>query len=403
MISIKDREPKLTEFVLMLALLISLIALAIDAMLPALAEIGNDLGVERTNDNQLVISVLFLGLAAGQLFYGPLSDSIGRKPAIYAGLGLFIIGCVLSIASWNLTLMLVGRFLQDLGAAGPRIVTVALVSDLYEGRAMARIMSLVMTTFVFIPAIAPALVQGVILISHWRMIFVLFVVLAIVAGAWFGLRQQETLPASRRKKFSLRQVALAAREVLSNRVAFGYSIATGLVFAPFIGYLTSAQQILQEQYSLGTQFPLYFAVLALSVGAASFANAKLVLQYGMRLLSWRAVQVLSIFSIGYFGVAFVFAGNPPLWTLMIWGMVAFFCIGMLFANFNAMAMEPLGHIAGVAAAVIGSMTMFLSLIFGTWIGQMYDGTVLPLVGGFAMMGVATLLVMHWTERKPQMA
>ncbi len=393
----------LVEFVLLMALLISLIALSIDAMLPALSNIGKDLGVERINDSQFVISVLFLGLAVGQLFYGPLSDSIGRKPAIYAGLGLFVIGCILSIVSQNLTLMLVGRFLQGLGAAGPRIVTVALVRDLYEGRAMARIMSLVMTTFVFVPAFAPALGQGIIFISHWRMIFVLFLVLAIIAGTWFGFRQHETLPASQHQRFSLRQIALSAREVLANRFAFGYSIATGLVFAPFIGYLTSAQQILQEQFGLGTQFPLYFAVLALSVGAASFANAKLVLQYGMRLLSWRAVQVLSIASIAYFGVAVFFAGTPPLWTLMVWGIVSFFCIGMLFANFNAMAMEPLGHIAGVGAAVIGSMTMFISLIFGTWIGQMYNGTILPLVGGFALMGVATLLVMYWTESTSQSA
>ncbi len=392
------QEPALGEFVVLMALLISLVALSIDAMLPALSEIGGELGVQRSNDSQLVVSGLLLGLAAGQLIYGPLSDSVGRKPAIYGGLVLFVIGCVLSIASWNFSAMLAGRFLQGLGAAGPRIVTIALVRDQYEGRAMARIMSLVMAVFIIVPAIAPALGQGVLLFAHWRMIFVILLLLALVAFIWFGLRQKETLAASLRRPLSLRGIAKGVLETLAERCALGYTLAAGLIFGAFVGYLNSAQQIFQELFALGEQFPLYFGALALAIGGASYLNARLVMRHGMRPLSWRALQVLSGLSLVYFGVAYVAAGQPPLWTLMVWGISAFFCMGILFGNFNAMAMESMGHIAGVAAAVVGSLTTVISLILGTWIGQIYDGTVLPLVGGFTVLGVGALLVMHWTER-----
>lgn len=392
------QEPALGEFVVLMALLISLVALSIDAMLPALSEIGGELGVQRSNDSQLVVSGLLLGLAAGQLIYGPLSDSVGRKPAIYGGLVLFAIGCLLSIASWNFSAMLAGRFLQGLGAAGPRIVTIALVRDQYEGRAMARIMSLVMAVFIIVPAIAPALGQGVLLFAHWRMIFVILLLLALVAFIWFGLRQKETLAASLRRPLSLRGIAKGVLETLAERCALGYTLAAGLIFGAFVGYLNSAQQIFQELFALGEQFPLYFGALALAIGGASYLNARLVMRHGMRPLSWRALQVLSGLSLVYFGVAYVAAGQPPLWTLMVWGISAFFCMGILFGNFNAMAMESMGHIAGVAAAVVGSLTTVISLILGTWIGQIYDGTVLPLVGGFTVLGVGALLVMHWTER-----
>lgn len=392
------QAPALGEFVVLMALLISLVALSIDAMLPALSEIGGELGVRRSNDSQLVVSGLFLGLAVGQLVYGPLSDSIGRKPAIYGGLVLFVIGCLLSIASWNFSVMLAGRFLQGLGAAGPRIVTIALVRDRYEGRAMARIMSLVMAVFIIVPAVAPALGQGVLFFAHWRMIFVILLLLAVVAFVWFGLRQEETLAVGLRRPLSLGGIVNGVRETLADRCALGYTIGAGLVFGAFVGYLTSAQQIFQGLFALGEQFPLYFAALALAIGGASYLNARLVMRHGMRPLSWRALQALCGLSLVYFGAAYALSGQPPLWTLMVWGMAAFFCMGILFGNFNAMAMESLGHIAGVAAAVVGSLTTVVSLVLGTWIGQLYDGTVLPLVGGFALLGVAALLVMHWTER-----
>ena len=399
MIVEQDRTgPGFAEFVTLTALMISLVALSIDAMLPALREIGDDLGATRANEPQLVITALLIGLAIAQMIFGPLSDSIGRKPSIYIGMALFIAGCLMSILATSFPVMLAGRFLQGIGAAGPRTVMVALVRDRYEGRAMARIMSLVMAVFILVPAVAPALGQGILLIGHWRAIFWMFLGLALIALVWFTVRQPETLPPDRRATLSAGRIALAIRDVCLNRVALGYTIAAGLIFGAFIGYLTSAQQVFQDQYGVGERFPLYFAALALAIGGASYMNSKLVMRHGMRPLSWAALLVMSVLSIAFFAIAALMGGNPPLWALMVYWLAAFFCLGLLFGNFNALAMEPMGHIAGVAAAVIGSITTVISVALGTAIAQAYDGTVLPLVGGFAVLGVAAAGTMHWTER-----
>jgi DHA1 family bicyclomycin/chloramphenicol resistance-like MFS transporter len=376
----------------------SLVALSIDAMLPALADIGRDLGTANPNDPQLVVAMLFFGLTIGQVVYGPLSDSVGRKTPIYAGLAIYLAGSLLCVFAESFPAMLAGRFLQGLGVAGPRIVTVAMVRDQYEGRAMARVMSLIMAVFVVVPAFAPALGQGILYFAHWRAIFGLLLTLAAAAVVWFALRQPETLPRSRRLPWSARRLATGLLEALRSRTAIGYALSAGLVFGGFIGYLISAPQIFQQQYGLGAQFPVYFAALALAIGAASLLNARLVMRFGMRLLSRRALQTQCGLSILFSVLAWTAQGGLPLWALMLWGGLAFFCHGLLFGNFNAMAMEPLGHIAGIAAAVVGSLVSILSLVLGTTIGQAYDGTVLPLIGGYAVLGLAALAAMRWTER-----
>jgi DHA1 family bicyclomycin/chloramphenicol resistance-like MFS transporter len=386
------------EFVTLTALIISLVALSIDIMLPALQQIGGDLGAGRANDAQLVVSALFVGLALGQVFFGPLSDSIGRKPAIHAGLLVFILGCLISILATDFTVMLAGRLLQGLGAAGPRSVTIALVRDQYEGRAMARVMSLVMAVFIMVPALAPGIGQVILMIAHWRAIFGFMLIVAAISLVWFALRQPETLAPERRVGFSPSRILLAVRETCVSRAAFGYTLASGLMFGAFIGYLNTAQQIFQIQYGLGPLFPLYFAALALAIGGASLVNARLVLRHGMRRLSARALGLVTGLSLAFLVLAYALDGAPPLWALMAYMMVAFFCIGMLFANFSALAMEPLGHIAGVGAAVVGSLTTVISMTLGAAIGQAYDGTVLPLVAGFALLGLAAIAVIRWTER-----
>jgi len=331
------------------------------------------------------------------MVYGPLSDSIGRKPAIHAGLLLFIIGCLMSILATNFTVMLAGRVLQGLGAAGPRSVIVALVRDRYEGRAMARIMSLVMAVFIMVPALAPGIGQIILMVAHWRAIFGFLLAVAAISLVWFALRQPETLAPERRVKFSPSRIVQAVRETCGSRVAFGYTVTSGLIFGAFVGYLNSAQQIFQIKYGLGALFPLYFAVLALSIGGASLLNGRLVMRHGMRRLSAWALGLLTGLSLAFLVPATLAAGVPPLWALMTYLVGAFFCIGMLFANFSALAMEPLGHIAGVGAAVVGSLTTVISMILGTIIGQAYDGTVLPLIAGFALLGLAAIAVMRWAE------
>ncbi len=394
------RRLAFAEFVPLAALLTSLVALTIDAMLPALPDIGADLHAKDPNAPQLVVSSLFLGLAFGQLIYGPLSDSIGRKPAIYLGMLLFMGGCILSVFAASFEEMLVGRVLQGLGVAGPRVVIIALIRDLYEGRAMARIMSFVMSVFILVPALAPALGQAILLVGDWRLIFVAFLVLAVLVTLWFAIRQEETLAPEQRRAFNIGPILAAVVETCSYRVSLGYMLAASLIFGAFIGYLNSAQQILQEQYALGTQFPLYFAALALAIGVASLVNASLVMHFGMRLLSRWALHGLTALSLVYLAAIWPFAGHPPLWSLMAYCLIAFFCLGLLFANYNALAMEPLGHIAGTGAAVVGSFTTFISMMLGGLIGYAYDGTILPLVAGFAVCGIAAALVGWWTEAAP---
>ncbi len=389
---------RLGEFVSLMALMTSLVALSIDAMLPALTEIGSDLGTTDPNDPQLVVSMLFLGLALGQFVYGPMSDNIGRKTPIYAGLAIYLAGSVLCVVSGSFTVMLAGRFLQGLGVAGPRIVTVALVRDQYEGRAMARIMSLIMAVFIIVPALAPALGQGILAFAHWRAIFGLLLALALIALVWFTVRQPETLPPDRRLPWSARRLATALFEVFRTRTAVGYAAAAGVIFGGFVGYLASAPQIFQQQYGMGTLFPLFFGGLALAIGAASLLNARLVMRFGMHLLSRRAQQTQCAVSVLFAVYAWAAPGGLPLWALLVWGGIAFFCQGLLFGNFNAIAMEPLGHIAGIGAAVVGSLTSFISLALGTAIGQAYDGTVVPLVGGFAVLGLLSLTTIWWTDR-----
>lgn len=390
-----------TEFVVLMALMIALVALSTDAMLPALPEIGRELGAQQANDSQLILSLLFLGMAIGQLFYGPISDSIGRKPTIYFGLGLFMVGCVLSIVATNFSMMLAARFLQGLGVAGPRSVAVAVVRDQFSGRMMARVMSFIMTVFILVPIIAPAIGQGILLFAGWRTIFGFYLILALVVFVWFSVRLPESLLPEYRIPFSAKRIMAAFREVLSNRIALGFTVASGLFSGAFLGYLNSAQAIFQDQYGLGTRFPLVFATISVASGLASYLNARLVLRYGMRRLTNAANTSLAILSILYFLYAFLMQGHPPLWTLIAYFLANFFAVGIMFGNLNSLAMEPLGHIAGVGSAVVGSLANFISIPLGAWIGRSFNGTVLPLIGGYAVLCFVTIFVMRWADSGEQ--
>jgi MFS transporter, DHA1 family, multidrug resistance protein len=253
--AISRKEPSYAEFVSLVSLMTSLAALSIDAMLPSLPQIGSDLNVQNVNDRQLVISVLFLGMALGQLFFGPLSDHTGRKPAIYAGYAIFIAGSLLSVLAVNFTIMLLGRLLQGVGISSPRAVTLALVRDRYAGRAMARVMSFVMTVFILVPMLAPTFGQAVLLFFGWRAIFLSFILMAIVTFVWFALRMPETLALENRSAFSLGQIISTMQAILMIRVALGYTITAGLIHGVFLGYLNSTQQIFQNSMNWGPGFP----------------------------------------------------------------------------------------------------------------------------------------------------
>ena len=386
------------EFIPLIALLMSLVALSIDAMLPALPAIGSDLGAARRNDAQLVVTSLFLGLGFGQLLFGPLSDCIGRKPAICAGLAMFMAGCIVSVFAPTFESMLAGRVLQGVGVAAPRVVTMALVRDQYEGRRMARIMSFAMAVFILVPAIAPALGQGIMWIADWRAIFVTFFAIAVIAFAWLAIRQPETLPAARRIPFSPRALGRSAMKVLSNRAAMGYTVAAGCSFSPFIAYLSTAQQIFQDAYGVGALFPLYFGGLALAFGAASLVNGHLVMRFGMRRLSSVAALGVALVSFVSWAGAFAFDGVPPLWMFIASLLLIFAAVALLFGNLNSLAMQPLGDVAGVGAALVACLATLVSVPLGGFIGLRFDGTLYALLASFALFGVGTFLAVRWASR-----
>lgn len=389
--------PSFLEFIIVISMMMSLTALSIDAMLPALPQIGTDLDVQNANNRQLVVGVIFLGIALGQLFFGPLSDKTGRKPAIYAGYAVYIAGALLSIFAFSFPVMILGRLLQGIGVAAPRAVTMALVRDIYEGRAMARVMSFIMTVFILVPMIAPSFGQAVLLFSGWRSIFVGFVIIALITLVWFALRIPESLAAENRAPFTLRRIIDTTLEIVRNRTAIGYTVSVGLVGGAFLGYLNSAQQIFQEQYALGTRFPLYFAAVSFSIGLASLLNANMVMRFGMRFLVRWSLFIIVGLSILALGIALLFAGQPPLWLWMVYLNLTFFCIGILFGNQNSMAMLPLGHLAGIGAAVVGSLSTLIQMPFGTVIGQSYNGTILPLVAGIGLLSGLSIFVTRWAD------
>jgi len=396
----KSSSPSFLEFVILVSMMMSLMALSIDAMLPALPQIGSDLNVQNTNGRQLVVSSIFLGAAVGQLLFGPLSDKTGRKPAIYFGYSLFIFGSLVSAFADTFPMMLFGRLLQGIGISAPRAVLLALVRDLYKGRLMARVMSFVMTVLLLIPMLAPSLGQAILLRAGWRSIFFSFVLIALITLFWFAFRMPETLPPEKRTSFSLQRIIDSTIEIIKIRPAIGYTISAGLISGAFLGYLNSAQQIFQERFALGAKFPIYFALIALSIGLASFINARLVLRFGMRfLVRWSLIVILGLSSITL-GITVMTSGQLSIWLVIAYLMSTFFCVGILFGNQNALAMEPLGNLAGIGAAVVGSLSTLISIPLGTLIGQSYNGTVVPLIIGITVLSGFSFGVVHWTETFP---
>ena len=380
------------EFTVLVALLMSIVAISIDALLPALGFISNDIPLAHDNQAQYIISALFLGMAIGQLVCGPLSDASGRKKVLYGGIVLFFCGSLMCFFAQDINTLLIGRFVQGLGVAGPYVSAISIVRDKYAGNEMARVMSLVMMIFIMVPALAPSLGQAVLLISSWRYIFVLYIVYALIIGIWIFFRLEETLPKEYRIPFSRRGFVEGFKEVISNRTTMCYTLCMGLFFGSFLGYLNSSQQIFQDLFQTGKLFTLYFGILALVFGAASMVNARFVQRWGMDYLCNCAVLGIIVSSAIFLIVLMVLPAN--LWLFMVYASVLFFCFGLVFGNVNAMAMEPMGHVAGIASAIIGATSSILSMLIGTTIGQMYNGTLIPVTSGFLILGIIALAILQ---------
>lgn len=392
-------SPRSLEFILLVALLNAVVALSIDMMLPAIGVIASELGASDPNHRQFIITALFMGMTLGTLIYGPASDTIGRKPAIFIGLLIFAFGALICLAAQSFEMLLIGRFIQGLGAASPGFVAMAMVRDGHAGSAMARIMSFVMTVFMLVPILAPSIGQLILFVAHWRMIFVLFLVLALVAALWLGLRQPETLTKDKRRPYVPRVLFAAGAEAARHPVTMGYTLASGFIFSGLVAYLGTSQQIFSELYQQGSYFALWFAGFAVALALAMIVNGRFVVRYGMRQMTRYALYFSTGLSTIFVLVALLYNGMPPLSLFGVYVFLNFFCTGLLFGNYNALALEPVGHIAGMAAAMSGFTSSLISIIGGSIVGQAYHGSVTPLVLGFAVFGSMALLVTEWAERR----
>ena len=393
------RQP-LPEFIAMMALVFAVIAFSIDSMLPALPQIAQTLTPENVNRAQLVLTAFMAGMGVGLFVAGPLSDTFGRKPVITLGFAIYALASIAAVFAQSLEMLLVARFVQGLGAAGPRIVSLALVRDLYQGREMARITSFVMMIFILVPAVAPSVGAVVIHLVGWRGVFGSFVLLALVGSLWVNLRQPETLPPARRRPMNLASLIASAREVLGHRQVQLVTVIMTLGFGQMFALLSSAQQLFAETYGKGDQFPLWFAGMALLAGTGTVLNARYVVRLGMR----RIVKSAYAMQVVVSGTMLVLIwGNllpEPLRfpAFFFWAVSVFFMAGVTFGNLNAMALQHMGHVAGMAASVVAAVSTIGAVLIAAPVGQLYDGTALPMVlATLACSGLALLLMRRVDE------
>lgn len=384
------------EFIVLMASLMSVVAISIDAMMPALGIMGADLKVEFPNQVQFIIGFIFMGMTVGHLFWGPLSDAIGRKKVLYSGLAIYTVGSVVCYFAQNIDILLFGRIIQGFGVSAPYVTSVAIVRDKYAGRDMARIMSIVMVIFILVPAIAPSLGQGILYIATWRAIFLLYIVMAALIATWAYFRLDETLHPEDKIPFSAKAILHGFGIVFKTRITVCYTVAMGICFGSFLGYLNSCQQIFMEKFAVGEKFALYFGALALVLGVASLLNSRIVQKFGMQKICERSTFAIILISALFLAVNLTV--DVELWMFLAFAASIFFAFGLMFGNLNAIAMEPMGHIAGIASAVTGAMSSAMSMTIGAVIGQLYDGTLIPVVTGFLVLNMVSFTMMRVAGR-----
>ena len=386
------------EFVALMASLMSIVALSIDALLPALPEIGAAVGAKSPNDNQLLITMIFLGLGFGQLLFGPLSDSFGRKPIVYIGFIVFFIASLICVTTKNFELMIFGRILQGIGLSSPRSLSISMIRDEFSGDYMAKIISIVVMFFILIPVIAPTLGQFLIYLFNWESIFYFNLIFGFIIMLWFWLRQPETLQKEKRIKFSSHLFVDGLQEFLKYKQSIAFTLVSGFITGSFMVYLSTSQQVFQVQYNLTDMFPYIFASLAISIGLATYLNSRLVVKYGMMRIAYTATIAYAAISILYV-IIFSSGINPSITVLLGFFALQFFAVGFLFGNLRALAMEPLGHIAGIGAAINGFVSTVMAVPIASFIGGFVTDSVLPLFLGFSLFGSLSLITFLIVKRK----
>ncbi|MEM1086212.1 MAG: multidrug effflux MFS transporter, partial [Pseudomonadota bacterium] len=386
----------LWELVPMIAGMMALNALAIDIMLPALSQIADFYALENSNDQQLVIFAYVAGFGVPQLVFGPISDRYGRKGLLAICLiGYIIAGfaCMATSAFW---MLLTVRFIQGVFAAGVRVIAVSIVRDLMAGRAMARVMSLVMTVFMVVPILAPLLGEGVMLVAPWEWTFGVLGLAGLGMLIWTQLRLPETLPEENRQPLNPRQTVTAYKQTLTTRVTFGYMAASGVIFGALFAFVASSEQVFRDAFGMERTFTLWFAGVAACLAAANFTNSRIVERIGMRRIS-HTVMLLFI-GLSALSVVLMSVFGENIWIFYPLFCLTFACFGMMGSNFSALALEPLGKIAGTASAAYGFATSTVASGFGYLVASQFNGSVIPVMIGFIGLGLLSLVLILWTEK-----
>jgi MFS transporter, DHA1 family, multidrug resistance protein len=379
---------KFGEFVTLTAILMAIQAIAIDAMLPALPAISQELLSAGDNRVQWVVTAYVLGMGAGQLIWGSLSDRFGRRPVLICGLTVYGIAALACALTRNFEMLLVARLVNGLAAACAVVVR-SVIRDMYSGRSMARVMSLTFIVFMVIPILAPTLGQAILVVWPWRAIFVLFCVFSTVAMIWAFVRLPETLPVERRQSLSPRHLVAAIGIALGNRISLGYTLAVTMAFGSVLAYVGMSPQIFGTVFGHLSWLPGMFALCAVAMSAASYVNSRLVERLGMRFISHSALLASIAIALLHFVV--VLGGYERLWTFVLFQALAMGCFGLMVSNFGAMAMEPVGAVAGAGASLQGFVTTSGAAIIGALIGKSFDNSTLPFTIGVLLCGFASLV------------
>ena len=390
------KGPGFPEFVCMIALMMALNALAIDSMLPALPQIGADLGVVSDNSRQWVITAYLLGFGGAQIIYGPLADRFGRKRVLLAGVAIYVLFSLLAALAPSFETLIMARVGQGLGSAATRVLAVSIVRDRYSGRTMARVMSLSFLVFLGVPIIAPTLGQLILLVAPWRTIFDALGLIGVGLMLWTLFRLPETLHPKDRLPIQTRRIALAFREALTNRQSIGYTLAMTAITGALFGFINSSQQIFFDVFKAPALFTTVFALIAGGIAVASIVNATLVERLGSRLIGHSAL--LGFIVIAAIHAAVTISGHETIWTFAVLQSLTMFCFGLLAGNFGSMAMEPMGHIAGTASSAQGCIATVFGSLTGFAIGQQFNGTVVPMTVGFTLCGLLALAAVLYAER-----
>jgi DHA1 family bicyclomycin/chloramphenicol resistance-like MFS transporter len=388
--------PSFREIVALAVSVMALNALAIDMMLPALGAIATDLGAARENDRQLIIIVYLVANGVGQLFFGPIADRFGRRPLMQGALAAYCVCSLLCILAPSFGLFLVGRALQGLTTAASRVALTAMIRDHFAGRRMAEVMSVALTIFMIAPIIAPGIGQLVLFAFPWRGIFVLLLIYSAAILAFVHFRARESLAVAMRRPIRASAISGAYLDFMRSRISIGYSLASGVCFGALFGYVSASEQIFLGTFDLGANFPFAFGAVAVAIAIANFANARLVGRIGMRRMLHGGLIAMLLVNCAHAAIAL--SGADSFLVFMVAMMASFFCLGLIGPNAGAIAMEPMGHIAGAAAAANGFIGSTFAGLVGGLIAGRYAGTTAPIAVGFLGASLTALALVLYAER-----